>query len=93
MMDEERSFALLKLLSDQKNHSLNDAVTLDPSCPAVEWHRLAQKLKHQGLVEHSWLKGETVITDAGVEIFQQLALSGGREAVGIQLNRGDMSRW
>jgi hypothetical protein len=77
MMDEERSFALLKLLSDQKNHSLNDAVTLDSSCPVVEWHRLAQNLKHQGLVEHSWLKGETVITDAGVEIFQQLALSGG----------------
>jgi|GEM_PF-6514764 hypothetical protein len=75
MMDEERSFALLKLLSDQKNHSLNDAVNLDPPCPVVEWHRLAQHLKHQGLVEHSWLKGETVITDAGVEIFQKLALS------------------
>jgi hypothetical protein len=83
MMDEERSFALLKLLSDQKKHSLNDAVTLDPSCPVVEWHRLAQNLKHQGLVEHSWLKGETAITDAGVEIFQQLALSGG--SVGVQL--------
>jgi hypothetical protein len=46
MMDEERSLALLKLLSDQKKHSLNDAVTLDPSCPVVEWHRLAQNLKH-----------------------------------------------
>jgi hypothetical protein len=76
MMDEER-FALLKLLSDQKNHSLNDVVTLDPSCPVVEWHRLAQNLKYQGWVERSWLKGETVITDAGVQIFRQLALSGG----------------
>ena len=77
MMDEERSFALLKLLSDQKNHSLNDAVTLDPSCPVVEWDRLGQDLKHQGLVEHSWLKGEKVITGAGVEIVQQLTMSGG----------------
>ena len=77
MIDEERSFALLKLLSDQKNHPLSDAVTLDPSCPLVEWHRLAQNLKHQGLVEHSWLKGETVITDAGIETLQELALSGG----------------
>ena len=76
MMEKERSFALLKLLSDQEKHSINDAVTLDPSYPVVEWHRLAQKLKHQGLIEHSWLRGETVITDAGVEIFQQLALSG-----------------
>ena len=64
---------LLKLLSDQKNHSLNDAVTLNPSYPVVEWHRLAQNLKHQGLVEHSWLKGETVITDAGVENFRPTA--------------------
>ena len=74
MMEKERSFALLKLLSDQEKHSINDAVTLDPSYPVVEWHRLAQKLKHQGLIEHSWLKGETVITNAGVEILQQLAL-------------------
>jgi hypothetical protein len=73
MMDDERSFALLKLLSDQRKHSINDALNVDESCPVVEWHRLAQKLKHQGLVEHSWLKGETVITAAGLQIFQQLA--------------------
>jgi hypothetical protein len=75
MMDEERSFALLKLLSDQRKHSINDALNLDRSCPVVEWHRLALRLKHQGLIEHSWLKNETVITDAGAEIFQHLTLS------------------
>jgi hypothetical protein len=75
MMDDERSFALLKLLSDQRKHSINDALNLDRSCPVVEWHRLAQDLKHQGLVEHSWLKGETVITATGLQIFQQLGPS------------------
>ncbi len=75
MMDETRSLALLRLLSDQRKHPINDTPNLDQSCPAVGWHRLAPKLKRQGLIENSWLKNEMAIIDAGAEIFQRQAPS------------------
>jgi hypothetical protein len=57
MTPEQREAELLKLLADHKVHEMRDVCGLDDTCSALEWDRIAERLKHRQVVEYGKTTG------------------------------------
>jgi hypothetical protein len=54
MTPEEREAELLKLLENHQVHNMAEVYSLDDTCLAVEWDRLASGLKQRNVVDYLW---------------------------------------